>query len=469
MQHYDLSGITRITADSRLVKPGALFAAIKGEKGDGAQFIPQAIANGAAAILCSEDASVPEGKVRVIRAKEPRLALSEIASQFYPSQPQHMVAVTGTDGKTSTADFFRQLAHHCGLQSASVGTIGVYRGDGKKLHDSALTTPGAIHLHELLSELAQGGITHACIEASSHGLSQYRLHGVKLDAAAFTNIARDHMDYHKTEDDYFAAKAKIFTEVLPQGGIAVVNADDARAADLKALCASRGQEYVDFGASAEAIKVISLAPNATGQELKCRIHGREYTLDIPLVGSFQAMNILCAIGLAHATGIAVDDLAAAVAKLHGVPGRLQLAAMRGDAAIYVDYAHTPAALSNILKTLRPHTKGQLHVVFGCGGNRDAGKRLEMGKIANELADVVIVTDDNPRNENPVTIRESILAGCPKAREIADRSRAIYAAVHALDKGDVLVIAGKGHEKIQIIGSVEHLHDDVEVAKEAAGG
>jgi len=469
MESLDLSQISQITQDSRLVKPGGLFAAIKGEKGDGAAYIPQALANGADVIICAEQDHVPETQARIIRVAEPRLALAQIAARYYPAQPEHMVAVTGTDGKTSTADFFRQLVHLCGGNSASIGTIGVWRGDGKKIKDESLTTPGAVAMHQMLSELAAGGITHACIEASSHGLDQYRIHGVRLQAASFTNIARDHLDYHETEDAYFNAKAKLFTEVLPPTGIAIINADDNHASRVVDICKARGHTIVDFGFAAEAMKIISLNATAHGQELTCRINGSEHKINIPLVGSFQTMNILAALGLAAATGLDMKQLLDAIPKLQGVPGRLQLAATRSNgAAIYVDYAHTPAALSNVLKTLRPHTKNKLHVVFGCGGNRDAGKRVEMGKIANDLADVVIVTDDNPRNETPAIIRHAIMVAATKATEIADRSKAIYAAVHALDVGDVLVIAGKGHEKIQIIGSVEHRHDDVEVAKEAAG-
>jgi len=469
MEKYDLSGITHITADSRDVRPGSLFAALKGAKGDGAEFIPQALARGAVAIIADNNAEVPETSARIIRTDEPRRTLAEIAGQFYDAQPENMVAVTGTDGKTSTADLFRQLTHICGFESASLGTIGITLGNGKKIHDTGLTTPGTVLLHELLKELEEKGVTHACMEASSHGLDQYRLHGVTLKAAAFTNIARDHLDYHATVDDYFSAKSKLFAEVLPIGGIAVINADDARASDIKGICIIREQKIIDFGMNAEAYKLIAIDNTPGGQIATVRMHRAEHKLNIPLAGAFQVMNVLAAIGLAEGCGIPLQQLLDAIPKLQGVPGRLQHAATRSNGApIYVDYAHTPAALANILRTLRPHTKNKLHLVFGCGGNRDPGKRLEMGKIANELADVVIVTDDNPRNEDPSVIRATIMATCPKATEIDGRVKAIYTAVHGLDAGDLLVIAGKGHEKIQIIGSVEHLHDDVEVAREAAG-
>jgi len=465
----DFSGITHITQDSRAVKPGALFVALKGEKSDGVQFIPQAEHNGAVMVLCAENADIPPTRMRVIRAHEPRLALSQIAAKFYGAQPEHMVAVTGTDGKTSTADFFRQLVHAAGGHSVSIGTIGVLDGNGKKLKDATLTTPSTIALHQMLAELAGAGVTHGCLEASSHGLDQYRLHGVRLQAAAFTNIARDHLDYHETEQHYFEAKRKLFADILPLGGTAVINADDARAEEIKAVCAARGHKLVDFGMSAGVMQILSLTPQPHGQDVRCRIFGDEYNLHIPLAGAFQVMNILAAIGLANATGIALQPLLDAVPKLQGVPGRLELVAKnKNGAAIYVDYAHTPAALANILKTLRPHTQNKLHVVFGAGGNRDAGKRAPMGQAANELADVAYVTDDNPRNENPASIRATIMASCPRGIEVADRVQAIYAAVSGLGAGDVLVIAGKGHEKNQIIGNVEHPHDDAEVARDAAG-
>ncbi|MDX2073881.1 MAG: UDP-N-acetylmuramoyl-L-alanyl-D-glutamate--2,6-diaminopimelate ligase [Alphaproteobacteria bacterium] len=464
---FDLSGITDITQDSREAGPGSLFAAIKGEKIDGVQFIAQAEAMGAVAVLCAADAELPPTKMRVIRAENPRLALAQIAAQFMPAQPEQLVAITGTDGKTSTADFFRQLAHLCGQASASIGTLGVIGGNDETWLEATHTTPGAISLHGILSDMAQSGITHVAMEASSHGLAQYRMHGARLQAAAFTNFARDHLDFHHTEAEYFAAKMKLFSEILPAGGIAVINADDKRAADVRAIAAVRGHEVVDFGMKAEDMKILSLAPLPHGQEMRCRLFGREHALAIPLVGSFQAMNILAAIGLALPTGLALDSLLAAVPTLAGVPGRLQLAATTAKGAgVYVDYAHTPAALVNILATLRPHTKGKLHLVFGCGGNRDAGKRPEMGKIASELADAVIVTDDNPRSEDPAAIRKAILAACPRALEIADRSEAIITAISALGAGDILVIAGKGHEKMQVIGGVEHPHDDVAVARAA---
>jgi UDP-N-acetylmuramoyl-L-alanyl-D-glutamate--2,6-diaminopimelate ligase len=467
METIDLTGISQITQDSRAVKKGALFVALRGEKVDAVQFIHQAEQMGAVAVLVADDVQVPETNMRIIRSKEPRRALAQIAAQFTPDQPTHMVAVTGTDGKTSTADFYRQLVHLCGGNSASIGTIGTTLGDGKKLHDATHTTPGAIALHELLSELTHKGVTHACMEASSHGLDQYRMHGVKLEAAAFTNIARDHLDYHKNEEDYFRAKLKLFTEILPEGGTAIINADDKRAPEVTAACKARGQRVIDFGLKAEALKILWIIPHVHELEMRCNFMGDEQTMHIPLVGAFQGMNLLAAMGLCMTSGLTIAQMLEVVPKLQGVPGRLQLAALHpSGASVFVDYAHTPAALANILKTLRAHTKNKLHVVFGCGGNRDVGKRPQMGQAAHMFADVIYVTDDNPRNETPHTIREAIMAACPKAIEVADRAQAIRQAIQGLAEGDVLVIAGKGHEKIQIIGNVEHPHDDVHVAQEA---
>jgi UDP-N-acetylmuramoyl-L-alanyl-D-glutamate--2,6-diaminopimelate ligase len=461
--------LSSIVIDSRHVSKGALFAALKGEKVDGRNFILQAEQSGATAVLCGVDDVIPATQMTVIRAVEPRRSLAHIASQFYGRQPAHMVAITGTDGKTSTADFYRQFLHLLGNQSASIGTLGVYGGTGKKIIEGTHTTPDAVSLHKILAELADKNITHVALEASSHGLHQYRLHGVNLEAAAFTNIARDHLDYHKTDDAYFAAKSMLFSEVLPAGKTAILNADDKRFPELKQICASRGQQVIDFGFHAGSLHIVSLTPHVSGQVMVCDVLGERYTIDISLVGAFQAMNILAAMGLALAGGETADALVAVIAKLQGVAGRMQhVATLNNGAAIYVDYAHTPMALANILTTIRAHTVGRLHVVFGCGGDRDAGKRPEMGRIANELADVITVTDDNPRSEEPTLIRKAILAACPNGKDVADRKDAIYAAVAALMSGDVLVIAGKGHEKVQIVAGVEYPFDDVMVARAAAG-
>lgn len=461
--------VSDVVMDSRLVRPGALFCALKGEKIDGRQFIIQAQLAGASAILCAKDDIIPDMSLTVLRTENPRLAVAQIASRFYDAQPPHMVAVTGTDGKTSTADFYRQFLHVLGKHSASIGTLGVYSGDGSKLVDGTHTTPDAVNLHKMLAQLVEKKVSHACMEASSHGLHQYRMHGVHLEAAAFTNIARDHMDYHKTDEAYLAAKSMLFSELLPAGKTAVLNADDAKFTMLKSLCASRKHKLLDFGFHADALKILSLTPNTQGQVMVCALLGKRYEVAIPLVGAFQAMNILAAMGLAMACGESVEDLVAVIPQLQGVAGRMQhVATHKNGAAIYIDYAHTPAALANILTTIRPHVENRLHVVFGCGGDRDVGKRPQMGQIANELADVIIVTDDNPRSEDPALIRKAILDACPNGKEVADRRDAIYAAAKGLGAGDVLVIAGKGHEKVQIKAGLETPFDDAEVARAAVG-
>jgi UDP-N-acetylmuramoyl-L-alanyl-D-glutamate--2,6-diaminopimelate ligase len=456
--------IVSITADSREVVPGSLFVALRGTKTDATQFIADAVKKGAAAILCDE--TTKGAAPLVIRSKNVRRSLSQIAAAFYAKQPAHVVAITGTDGKTSTADFYRQFWHHLGKSSASIGTLGILEGSGKALYGESQTTPGPVQLHKILAQMAEKNITHVGMEASSHGLDQFRLDGVKLEAAAFTNLTRDHLDYHKTEEAYFAAKARLFSELLPAGKTAVLNKDDARYHDLAKSCHQHGLRVVSFGVFGTEYKIMHLEPSAQGQVATLVIHGKSYTLNIPLAGAFQVFNIAAALALVEASGGKLEDALKVVPKLKGVPGRLELVAeLANGAAVYIDYAHTPMALANILKTLRPHVQGKLHVVFGCGGDRDAGKRPEMGKAANDLAEVAIVTDDNPRSENPAAIRKAVLAGCPRGLEVADRKQAIYVALQGLGAGDILVIAGKGHEKTQTVGSKILPFDDAQVARE----
>lgn len=460
--------ISAITADSRQVVPGSLFVALKGEKNDGTRFIAQARQAGAVAVLCEADAAIDEQDMVVIRAPNARQAQALMAAAFYGEQPEHIVAITGTDGKTSTADFFRQCWHLMGQSSASMGTLGVIDGSGTNLYPGTLTTPATIELQRILAELASKQVAYVAMEASSHGLHQHRLDGVRLQAAAFTNIARDHLDYHGTPDAYFAAKARLFDTLLPTGGVAVLNQDDSHFPMLKYICKARGIRIIGFGREGDAMRIVSLDPLPHGQRVQLDLFGQDYTLDVPLVGAFQVMNILAAMGLVIATGGDLDAAVGVVPKLQGVPGRLeQVAHLKNGATVFIDYAHTPMALANILNTLRPHTQKQLHVVFGCGGDRDTGKRPEMGAIAVELADNVIVTDDNPRSEDPASIRRAVLEAAPHAREVADRAEAIRLAMSGLGAGDILVIAGKGHEKTQIVGNVSHPFDDAEVARKAA--
>ncbi|MEZ5691707.1 MAG: UDP-N-acetylmuramoyl-L-alanyl-D-glutamate--2,6-diaminopimelate ligase [Rickettsiales bacterium] len=460
-----------ISADSSKVKDGYVFVAIKGDKRDGTDFIPQAIANGAMAIVMGKDSVVVDCDIPVVMVEEARLALAKMAVSFYRRQSEKIVAITGTDGKTSVADFFRQIMHSMGDSSASIGTIGVIAGDGKNLYPEGLTTPDPVELHRILDELVSGGIDYLAMEASSHGLSQYRLDGVNLSAAAFTNFGRDHLDYHKTPEAYFSAKSRLFKELLPAGRNAVLNCDDKMFPELESICKERGHDIIGFGKNTGELKIESIVPDAYGQEVKLTLFGKKYNSHIPLVGEFQVMNVLAAIGLAVSVGGNLEKILGLIQKLKGVSGRLELAVRtQNDASIFVDFAHTPLALANILKTLREHTAGKLYLVFGCGGDRDKGKRPQMGKIAGELADYSVVTDDNPRSEDPRIIRKEVLEGFMdrnKCVEVAGREEAIYVAVEKLKKGDVLVIAGKGHEKNQIVGDQKLPFDDVKVACAAA--
>jgi UDP-N-acetylmuramoyl-L-alanyl-D-glutamate--2,6-diaminopimelate ligase len=458
--------ITGITADSRQVRAGNLFVALKGLHADGTAFIEQARQAGAAAILCDRQAEVALADIPLLRADNPSRALAFMAARFYKSQPEHMVAVTGTDGKTSVCDFFRQFWHGMGQPSASIGTLGILSGGGDLLFPSGYTTPTPVQLHKMLADLQGRGIGYAGLEASSQGLDQYRMDGVHLEAAAFTNIARDHMDYHHTDDAYFAAKARLFSEVLPTGKTAILNQDDAKFPELAAICERRKHAVLGFGRRGDHLRVAHIHPLPHGQQVDAELFGKPHRLDVPLVGAFQVMNILAALGLAMATGGDLDAALDVIPQLRGVPGRLeQVAQLPGGAAVFIDYAHTPMALANILNTLRPHTQGKLRVVFGCGGDRDAGKRPEMGRIAAMLADDVIVTDDNPRSEDPALIRAAIIVASRGAKEVADRRQAIYVALKRLEPGDVLVVAGKGHEKTQIIGSKTLPFDDGGVIRE----
>lgn len=460
--------VTGLTSDSREVKPGFVFVAISGVKQDGKAYVVEAAAHGAVAIVTDvmpSDATTL--KVPVLIAVNPRHALAMMAARFYDQQPKWVVAVTGTDGKTSSAHFYQQIWRMLGEASASIGTLGVIAPAGVPEYPALNTTPGSVLLHKILAELARHGVQHVAMEASSHGLHQHRLDGVHVRVAGFTNLTRDHLDYHHTEEAYFRAKLRLFTEVLQAGGVAVLNADDARYNEICKVVRQRGCHVRSYGKNGEDYQLVAHEPHAHGQYITVRSHGKDVRINLPLIGQFQAMNILCAAGMVVASGASWDEICAVLPKLEGVPGRMQLAATRTNGApVFVDYAHTPAGLKSVLKHIRPHVKGKLHVVFGCGGDRDRGKRPEMGKIASELADRVYVTDDNPRTENPLLIRKDVLAKCSGALEIEDREKAIAQAVEALAAGDALIIAGKGHEKIQIIGSKTYPFDDAEVAKQA---
>ena len=463
--------IAGLTADSRQVKPGFLFAALRGTARDGRAFAAEAVARGAVAILTDDAAALnldPDGRRRVaivIDANPPR-RLALMAARCYRRQPRIVAAVTGTNGKTSVAHFAREIWQALGHPAASLGTLGLVSPAGRR--PGALTTPDPVGLHRDLGELAAAGIEHVALEASSHGLAQFRLDGVRVAAAAFTNLTRDHLDYHGDMASYRAAKERLFSELLAAGGPAVLNADSPEFAHLARLCRERGHRVVAYGeAPAADLRIVDRAPRPTGQRLATVLFGRRHSVELPLFGAFQAMNVLAAVGLVIATGDAPEAVLAILPRLSGVPGRLQfVGAAAGGAAVFVDYAHTPDALATVLAALRPHTERRLLVVFGAGGDRDRGKRPLMGRAATELADRVFVTDDNPRCEDPADIRRAILAAASGAVEIGDRQAAIAAAIAELRRGDVLVIAGKGHESGQIVGVDVLPFDDTVVARAA---
>jgi len=459
---------TGITSDSREVGPGFLFAAVPGTKADGASFVKDAVARGAIAVLGRPDLAADAGALGVefIAAENPRLALARYAAAFYGKQPATIAAVTGTNGKTSITVFLREIWTALGRRAASMGTIGVVTPDETVKLDH--TTPGPVELHRLLADLKRKGIEHLAVEASSHGLDQFRLAGAEIAAVAFTNITRDHMDYHPTFEAYLDCKLRLFRELARDGAAAVVNADSESAGAFVAAARARGLRLFTVGERGEALKLVSRHPVAGGQRLEIAHAGRTCTLELPLAGAFQASNALVAAGLALGLGEKADAVLAALEHLRGAEGRLQKVAFaKSGAPVYVDYAHTPDALENVLTALRPHTAGRLVVVFGCGGDRDRGKRPLMGETAIRLADCVVVTDDNPRSEPAAAIRAEILKGCPGAAEIGDRAEAIRAAISGLGAGDVLVIAGKGHERGQIVGTTIHPFSDREEAVKAA--
>ncbi|WP_309092110.1 UDP-N-acetylmuramoyl-L-alanyl-D-glutamate--2,6-diaminopimelate ligase [Phenylobacterium sp.] len=454
--------ITGVTADSRKVRPGTLFAALPGTKVDGASFAPAAVGAGAAAVIAERDLGL---SVPTIIAKDPRRAYALAAAEFFGRQPQVCVAVTGTNGKTSVANFCRQMFARAGKTSASMGTLGVTvshpGGRHEQLTPPGLTTPDAADVAEWLAKLAGMGVSHFAMEASSHGVDQRRLDGVKLTAAGYLNLTQDHLDYHGTMDAYRAAKLRLFDTLLPRGGTAVLNADSDAFPAFAASAVIAGQWVMTVGETGQYLKLAKRELLPEGQRLRIQCEGRAYDVRLPLAGAFQASNALVAAGLCRAAGLTLDQVFEGLEALEGAPGRLQRVGQgpRGGDA-YVDYAHTPDGLETVLNALRPHVRGKLIVVFGAGGDRDRGKRPIMGKIAGQLADVAIVTDDNPRSEAPAEIRAQVLAGCPGAKDIGDRREAIRAGVAMLQDGDILVVAGKGHEQGQIIGGVVHPFDDV---------
>jgi len=468
--------ITGMAIDSRRVEPGFLFAALPGAAIDGRHYIAEAVSRGAVAILAPEGTDWPHNVASrpLITASLPRHVLAKLAAAFAARQPEQMVAVTGTNGKTSTVDFLRQIWTLGGLEAASLGTLGVVAGMALPDAGPALTTPDSIDLANLLGAMADAGVQAAAIEASSHGMDQFRLDGVRLAAAGFSNLTRDHLDYHGTLDAYRDAKLRLFSELLPEGSLAVANADmdPETLAHLRGIAHVRGLTFRSVGQLGETIRLHRAVPLADGQMLEIEAEGRHYDVRLALPGRFQADNVLLAAALAETDEAALPSVLARLERLVGVRGRMELAAsLPNGSAAYVDYAHTPDALERLLTSLRPHAEqagGRLVIVFGAGGDRDRGKRPLMGDAAARFADLVIVTDDNPRSETPASIRAEIMAACPDALEIGDRAKAIEAGLGALRPGDVLVVAGKGHEQGQTIGGMVHPFDDVATVRRLAG-
>jgi UDP-N-acetylmuramoyl-L-alanyl-D-glutamate--2,6-diaminopimelate ligase len=461
----DDSPVTGFAIDHRKVAPGTVFGAFRGARFNGEDFIPAAVSAGAVAIVSRPQVNV-EGAVQ-IAAEEPRREFARLAAKFFRPFPRTVVAVTGTNGKTSSVELCRQLWRMVGHPSASIGTLGVTTADDQVT--TGLTTPDIVTFLSNMAGLAKMGITHAAFEASSHGLSQYRTEGLPVQAAAFTNFSRDHLDYHETMDAYFDAKMRLFDEVVAPDGTAVIWADDPRSDEVIEHCRARGLRILTVGRRGETLKLVARETTELGQKLTIEADGRNHVVTLALIGAYQAANALTAAGLVIATGGELKATLINLARVHPVRGRLERAVItRVGAPIYVDYAHTPDAIESAIEALRPHAQGRLIIVFGAGGDRDVGKRAEMGAVAARESDLVIVTDDNPRSEDPAAIRRAILAGAPSAREVAGRREAILAAVAEAGPGDIILLAGKGHEQGQIVGDRILPFDDVSVARECAG-
>lgn len=454
-----------ITADSRKAAPGSLFVAVAGTKADGAAYVQDAVERGAVAVV---SAHAVNSAVPVLAVTDPRLYLSPAASRFYARQPETMVAVTGTAGKTSVASFVRQIWAFAGHAAAQIGTTGVI-APGREDY-GALTTPDPVTLHALLSELAGEGVTHAAMEASSHGLDQRRLDGVRLAAAGFTNLGRDHMDYHPTVEDYMAAKMRLFDTLMEKGAPAVIFADDPWSEKAVRAAADADLDVRTVGRRGDYLTLKRVEHFRHRQMIEVHHDGVIHEVDIPLAGDFQVANALVAAGLAMSTGVPAQTAMKALEKLVGAAGRLELVGQTANGALaYVDYAHKPDALENVLTSVRPFTSGRIITVFGCGGDRDRGKRPIMGDVATRFSDIVIVTDDNPRSEDAATIRSEVMVAAPGALEIGDRAEAIRHAASLLSHGDTLIVAGKGHEEGQIVGSVTLPFSDHEQVRSALEG
>ena len=472
----DEDHITGVTHDSRNVKSGALFIALQPlDNSDPKIHIKDAIVKGARYILKNEAVKFTADEltsingaedVTFIDVRDTRSARTHMASTLYPLHPHKIAAVTGTNGKTSTVTFLRQIWEHCQYKAASIGSLGIQANvDISDIEQVYYATPDAMTLHQTLHQLAEKDVTHACLEASSHGIDQRRLDRLSLTAAAFTNLSHEHLDYHGTLNEYFEAKRKLFSEILPDGSVAVLNADDFHFKTLQETCKNRGHQIITYGRAAVDIRLIDATLTPHGQELKVKIFDEQHTLSIPLLALIQGYNVMTAMGLAIGCGLDINKIIAALPHLRSVPGRFERIGQHPSGGeVYVDYAHKAQALETVLTSLKPHVTGQLSVVFGCGGDRDMEKRAMMGEIAARYAQTVIVTDDNPRHENPAHIRQQILQACPEALEIPDRRSAIAHAINHLGARDICIIAGKGHETVQIVGDRHLPFNDSDVVR-----
>jgi UDP-N-acetylmuramoyl-L-alanyl-D-glutamate--2,6-diaminopimelate ligase len=458
------SRVTGFAIDHRKVAPGTVFGAFRGSVFNGEDFISQAVSAGAVAVVARP--GVPVEGAAHLPAEEPRREFARLAAKFFRPFPETVVAVTGTNGKTSSVELTRQLWRMAGHHAASIGTLGVTTADDRTT--TGLTTPDIVTFLSNMAGLAREGVTHAAFEASSHGLSQYRTEGLPVSAGAFTNLSRDHLDYHATMEEYFEAKMRLFTEVVEPDGAAVIWADDPRSAEVARRAEARGLRRLTVGARGETLRLAGREPTQLGQRLTVAAEGKTHKVELPLIGAYQAANALTAAGLVLATGGELAPTLASLARVQGVRGRLERAVItRAGAPVYVDYAHTPDAIEAAVEALRPHAKGRLILVFGAGGDRDAGKRAQMGAVAARLADLPIVTDDNPRSEDPAAIRREILKGGPDSREIPGRREAIAEAMAEAGPDDLILLAGKGHEQGQLVGDKILPFDDVAVARECA--
>ena len=458
------STVTGFAIDHKKVERGSVFGAFKGAVFNGEDFISKAVERGAVAVVARPEARVE--RVPHLADQEPRRLFADLAARFYAPYPETVVAVTGTNGKTSTVEMTRQIWRMSGQRSASIGTLGVTTSDDQV--KTGLTTPDIVTFLHNVAGLKRMGITHVAYEASSHGLDQHRCEGVPLSAAAFTNFSRDHLDYHETMDAYFEAKMRLFEELLPEGRPAVIWTDDPRSDEVIERCRRRGHELLTVGRKGETIRLVEQAPSALGQRLELEHCKKRHRLALPLIGAYQASNVLTAAGLVLATGGSWESTFSAMQRVAPVRGRLERAVIsRSGVPVYIDYAHTPDALEAAIAALRPHVEGRLIIVFGAGGDRDQGKRPEMGAVATRLSDLVIVTDDNPRSEDPALIRSAIMAGAQGATEVPGRREAIAEAIRIAREGDIVLVAGKGHETGQIIGDRVLPFDDALVARECA--